>query len=147
METAAPRAKRKTKAETRFEPATFSDIDILKYIRLETNTEEHLKTIKSISGSNDKTISGWLNINEKTLRTYKQTNSPIKDNIKEHILYLVRLMTLGNSVFGSKEEFDRWLNTPNFFFNNESPTTFINTITGIRFAIDRLTAMEFGDNV
>ncbi|MEZ4822026.1 MAG: antitoxin Xre/MbcA/ParS toxin-binding domain-containing protein [Ignavibacteria bacterium] len=29
----------------------------------------------------------------------------------------------------------------------KSPITFLNTITGIRFVNDRLTAMEYGDNV
>ncbi len=135
------------KIEDQFDSPKFSDIDILKYLRIEAKTEDYLNTIKSISKSNDKTISSWLNINEKTLRNYKQTNSQIKDNIKEHIIYLLRLMTFGNRVFGSNEEFDRWLNMPNFIFNNEKPTSFINTITGIRFVIDRLTAMEYGDNV
>jgi uncharacterized protein (DUF2384 family) len=56
-------------------------------------------------------------------------------------------MTLGNSVFGSNEKFEMWLNTPNFMFNKDRPTDFIKTITGIRFVMDRLTAMEHGDNV
>ena len=147
MKPSGPITQRKVKVENQFDSPKFSDIDILKYLRVEEKTEDYLNTIKSISKSNDKTISSWLNINEKTLRSYKQTNSQIKDNIKEHIIYLLRLMSLGNRVFGSNEEFDSWLNTPNFILNNERPTNFINTITGIRFVIDRLTAMEYGDNV
>jgi putative toxin-antitoxin system antitoxin component (TIGR02293 family) len=125
----------------------FNEMDMLNHLRTETKTEEYLNRIKSISRVNDKTISGWLNITEKTLRTYKQANTSVRDNIKEHILYLLRLMILGNGVFGSGEEFEKWLNTPNFIFNNDRPANFLNTITGIRFVIDRLTAMEFGDNV
>lgn len=147
MKPSSTLTQKAVKIEDQLDSPKFSDIDILKYLRIEAKTEDYLNKIKSISKSNDKTISSWLNINEKTLRTYKHTNSQIKDNIKEHMIYLLRLMILGERVFGSKDEFDRWLNTPNFIFNNESPTKFINTITGIRFVIDRLTAMEYGDNV
>jgi uncharacterized protein (DUF2384 family) len=45
------------------------------------------------------------------------------------------------------EEFERWLNQENFYFDNKRPVAFMNTITGIKFIDDRLTAMEHGDNV
>ena len=125
----------------------FSDIEILKVLRTESKTKDYLNAIKTISDANDKTISTWLDINEKTLRHYKQSDAQINGNTKEHILYLLRLMTMGNRIFGSGEEFGRWLDTPNFIFNDEKPTGFLNTITGLRFVIDRLTAMEYGDNV
>ncbi|WP_245826382.1 MbcA/ParS/Xre antitoxin family protein [Spirosoma rigui] len=44
-------------------------------------------------------------------------------------------------------EFDQWLNRKNFFFDNKSPNSFLNTVTGVRFVDDRLTALEHGDNV
>ena len=106
-----------------------------------------INNIKTYSNSNDKVLSGWLNIDVKTLRNYRQPHYQIRENIKEHIVYLLHLMKLGYKVFGSKVEFDKWLNTPNFIFDNEKPASYLQTITGIRFLVERLTAMEFGDNV
>jgi uncharacterized protein (DUF2384 family) len=56
------------------------------------------------------------------------------------------------------KEFESWLNQENFYFDNKSPVSFLNTITGspvsflntitgIKFIDDRLTAMQYGDNV
>lgn len=143
----APKTGKTGKKGDPVDTLRFSDIDMLNHLRTEMDTEDYLNRIKSVSGFNDKTISGWLNITEKTLRTYRQANASVRDNIREHILYLLRVMLLGNGVFGSGEEFEKWLNTPNFIFNAEKPAGFLNTITGIRFVIDRLTAMEYGDNV
>jgi putative toxin-antitoxin system antitoxin component (TIGR02293 family) len=147
MKSSVASIKSREEIKIQFNSPEFNDADILNVLRKEAKTKDYLDTIKAISNSNDKTISNWLNINEKTLRNYKQAQAQVKDNIKEHIIYLLRVITLGNRVFGSNDDFDRWLNTPNFVFNNERPTDFVKTITGIRFVIDRLTAMEYGDNV
>jgi uncharacterized protein (DUF2384 family) len=67
--------------------------------------------------------------------------------VKEQVLLLLSLIKHGVEVFGSVKEFDNWLNAENFYFDNKSPVTFLNTITGMKFIDDRLTAMEYGDNV
>lgn len=53
----------------------------------------------------------------------------------------------GIDVFGTREDFEEWLNSPNFFFDHEKPITFMNTKKGLKFIDDRLTGMEYGDNV
>lgn len=63
------------------------------------------------------------------------------------MLLLLALIKYGTAVFGTVKEFDQWLNRSNFYFDNKSPNAYLNTITGIRFVDDRLTAMEYGDNV
>ena len=70
-----------------------------------------------------------------------------KDNVKEQVLLLLSLVKHGLSVFGSARALDQWLNQPNFYFDNRSPNAYLNTVTGIKFVDDRLTAMEYGDNV
>jgi uncharacterized protein (DUF2384 family) len=60
---------------------------------------------------------------------------------------LLSLMQHGIEVFGSKSDFDQWLATENFFLDGKEPNSFLNTIAGVRFIDDRLTAMEYGDNV
>jgi uncharacterized protein (DUF2384 family) len=56
-------------------------------------------------------------------------------------------MKHGIHVFGTAAAFEEWLNKGNFYFDNKLPVSFLNTITGIKFIDDRLTAMEYGDNV
>jgi uncharacterized protein (DUF2384 family) len=82
----------------------------------------------------------------------------VKVNVKEQVLLLLSLIKHGVEIFGSMKEFESWLNQENFYFDNKSPVSFLNTITGspvsflntitgIKFIDDRLTAMQYGDNV
>ena len=57
------------------------------------------------------------------------------------------LLKHGIEVFGTEEGFKRWLNTINFFFDKKAPVEFMNTGDGIKFIDDRLTGIEYGDNV
>ncbi len=128
-------------------PGRISDSEILALLQSEDINWEYINLIKKMTAYKDDTISRWLNINVKTFRSYKSGTSKFKDNIKEHILLLLSLIKHGIRVFGAQKEFEQWLNTPNFYFDNKPPVSFLNTVTGIRFVDDRLTGMEYGDNV
>ena len=56
------------------------------------------------------------------------------------------LLKHGIEVFGTEEDFKRWLNTINFFFDKKAPVEFLNADDGIKFIDDRLTGIEYGDN-
>jgi uncharacterized protein (DUF2384 family) len=106
-----------------------------------------VNAFKNLTDFNDSIISDWLNLSVKTFREYRKPKTVFKENVKEHVLLLLALFKHGIQVFGTSASFELWLNTKNFHFNNEKPEQFLNTVTGIRFLDDRLTAMEFGDNV
>jgi uncharacterized protein (DUF2384 family) len=108
---------------------------------------KHVNAIKTLTDFNDNILSDWLNISVKTFREYKKPKSIFKENIKEQVLLLLSLIKHGIEIFGSSKEFDNWLNQENFYFDNKNPVSFLNTITGIKFIDERLTAMEYGDNV
>jgi len=57
------------------------------------------------------------------------------------------LLAHGIEVFGAEEEFLRWMTTVNFFFNKKAPIELTTTKEGIKFIDDRLTGIEYGDNV
>ncbi len=124
-----------------------SDSEILIFLQNKDINWEYINYIKALTGFKDDVISEWLNISVRTFRSYKQSKNKFKANIKEHILLLLSLIKHGIQIFGSQNEFDKWLNTPNFYFDNRNPVSYLNTITGIRFVDDRLTALEYGDNV
>ncbi|MCX6250638.1 MAG: MbcA/ParS/Xre antitoxin family protein [Bacteroidetes bacterium] len=128
-------------------PGKISDSEILTFLQTKDINWEYVKTIKELTDLNDDVISDWLNVSVRTFRSYKQPKNKFKENVKEQILLLLSLIHHGIQVFGSQKEFNLWLNTANFFFDNVNPISYLNTVTGIRFVDDRLTAMEYGDNV
>ena len=42
--------------------------------------------------------------------------------------YLHPLIIHGIEVLGSVKDFDNWFNTPNFYFDNRTPISFLNTV-------------------
>ncbi len=101
----------------------------------------------NITSVNDTTIAQWLNITPRTLRNYRVKDAVLKDNTKEHIVSILALFKHGIATFGSVELFEKWLSSPNFFLDEKSPSDFLDTISGIRFIDNRLTAIEYGENV
>lgn len=128
-------------------PKQINDSEILYFLHTKDINWEHVNAIKELTDFKDETISDWLNLSVRTFREYRKPKSVFKENVKEHVLLLLALMKHGIEVFGSQEAFDNWLNTENFYYDNGKPEAFLNTITGIKFIDDRLTAMEYGDNV
>lgn len=128
-------------------PRHINDSEILHLLYATDINWKHVDAIKTYTQFNDDVISAWLNISVKTFREYKKPKSVFKENVKEQVLLLLSLIKHGVEIFGTVKEFDSWLNHENFYFDNKYPASFLNTITGIRFVDDRLTAMEYGDNV
>lgn len=128
-------------------PNRINDTDILLYLQKEKINWSYVQTLKDSTKFNDDVLSGLLNVSVKTFRSYKKPDQEINDNIKEHLLLLLSIIQHGKKVFGTSEKFDEWLIKENFFFDRKAPIEFLNTITGIRFIDDRLTAIEYGDNV
>jgi putative toxin-antitoxin system antitoxin component (TIGR02293 family) len=128
-------------------PDKMSDIAILQKLRTMKVSWADLVNIKTLTNLSDEIISTWLDVSVKTFRAYKRSEGELDVNIKERVIMLQSLINHGIQVFGNKDDFNRWLNQPNFIFDYEKPISYLNTITGIRIVDDRLTAIEFGDNV
>jgi len=128
-------------------PDRISDNTILTYLQTENIGWEYVEAIKKLTEFNDTILSSWLNVSVKTFRSYKQPENKLNANLREQVLLLLSLIKHGISVFGNIKEFENWLKNKNFYFDNKSPISYLNTVTGIRFVNDRLTAIEFGDNV
>jgi uncharacterized protein (DUF2384 family) len=120
---------------------------VLFFIRENNVNWNYFNYLKELTTLNDEIIASWLNINSKTLRAYRKPESISKDNIKEHLILLISLYEHGIDVFETKDNFDKWLLSENYFLDNKSPKDFLDTITGIKFIDDRLTAIEYGDTI
>lgn len=108
---------------------------------------KHLESLKTLTSLNDKKIATWFDISEKTFRAFKAHGHDVKARILEHTVMALSLIKHGAEVFGTTDAFTAWLEKENFYFDKKAPIAFMDTYSGIKFIDDRLTAMEFGDNV
>ncbi|MGI9545091.1 MAG: antitoxin Xre/MbcA/ParS toxin-binding domain-containing protein [Cyclobacteriaceae bacterium] len=127
-------------------PAKISTNQVLNLVNSGNINSNILIILKSLTDFSDEVISSWLNMNVKTYRSYKSTQSEIKEDIQEHTVMLVALMKHGIEVFGSNDQFSHWLETNNFYLDQKKPIEYLNTISGIKFIDNQLTGMEYGDN-
>lgn len=121
-------------------------LSIIYYISNEGQSKQYFNALKSISEEDDKEISDWLGMTEKTYRNYRNEDRAVKSNLMEHLVMLISLFKHGIEVFGTPHQFKKWLSTSNFYFGNKEPEHYIDTVSGIKFIDDRLTGIEFGDN-
>lgn len=128
-------------------PSIISSSEMLFYIKNGKIDSTYINYLDNLTDLNDELTSDILNISSKTLRSYRKLDITLRGNIKEHLVYLISLFEHGIKVFGSKEDFNEWLLADNMLLDNEQPKNFLDTISGIKFIDDRLTAMEYGDNV
>jgi hypothetical protein len=108
---------------------------------------EYVLALKDLTGFTNNELANCLNVGVYKLNTFKKPQGNINIAKKEHILFLLILLKKGGLVFGSYPSFIQWLYIENFFFDKMTPIRFLNTISGICFIYNRLTAMEYGDNV
>lgn len=117
------------------------------YVNRYNIDQKYIQYLDELSTLKDEIISSWLNITTRTYRNYKTKNVSLKDNTKEHIVLLISLYKHGLKVFNTKDDFEKWLTTPNILLDNKTPADFLDTVSGLKFIDNRLTAIEYGENV
>jgi len=129
-------------------PSKIDSDEILQIIHHSNNEENkvYFKILKNVSNEDDKLISSWLDMNEKTYRSYRSQEKTVKPSLLEHAVMIISLFKHGAEIFGNSDQFKKWLFTDNFHFDKKQPIDFIYTISGIKFIDDRLTGIEYGDN-
>lgn len=128
-------------------PNEINESSVLYLVNNNLINSDYLTVLKKLTNLSDEVISGWLNINVKTFRNYKKVSANLRADIQEHTIMLISLIKYGISVFGDKARFDHWLQTENFLLGKKKPMDYLNTISGIRFIGNRLTGIEYGDNI
>ncbi len=129
-------------------PGTVDNNEIFQLVNASKikKTTIYFLILKDITGGDDREISDWLSISEKTYRTYKIKAPKAKRSLLEKAIMLISLFKHGQEIYGNPEQFRKWLGTKNFYFDNKPPNSFLDTASGIKFIDDRLTGMEYGDN-
>ena len=127
-------------------PSSIDTNRTLQLIKSGRGSRVYFGLLKTVSKEDDQEISAWLDISVKTYRDYKSNQKATRRNLTEHVIMLISLFKHGVEIFGNSEAFKEWLERDNFYFDNKSPMRLMDSISGLKFIDDRLTAMEFGDN-
>ena len=128
-------------------PERISDSEVLQILKTDSIDWKYVNFIKEMTNLKDELLSEWLNVNVKTFRSYKKEKTRLKESFQEHLILLISLFKHGEEVFGEMSRFNQWLKSENFFLDYDKPVNYLKTITGIRFVDDRITALEYGDNI
>lgn len=128
-------------------PDRVSESEVLYILNTRDINWSYMNLFKEFTSLKDDIISKWLNVSVRTLHNYKKSDVKFKANMKEQLLLLISLFKHGKTVFGSVQAFYNWLNKENFYFDGVQPVSNLNTVSGIKVVDDRLTAMEYGDNI
>lgn len=123
------------------------DVAVLVYMDNHAIDAGYLNGIKKLTRFKETAIAGWLHISPRTMRSYNSANKVFDKKLSEQVVMLRAVFEKGKAVFSNAAAFDTWLDTINFFFDGKKPITFLDTTSGMRYIFDRLTAMEYGDNV
>ena len=101
--------------------------------------------IKSSSPFDDKQWCEFLNLNIRTLQRYRSSkNHLFKPLISERIFEIAEVISLGNTVFDTREDFKIWLMTPSPALSNEKPVSLLDNSYGIDLVISELNRIEYG---
>ncbi len=104
-------------------------------------------SFKIISGSTSFRDSFWaeiLGLSVKSLNRYKKLGKTFKPIQSEKILEVAEVSSLGKTVFNNDEDFQLWLNTPNFALGNKKPIELIKTSYGKEMVVAELTNIDQG---
>jgi putative toxin-antitoxin system antitoxin component (TIGR02293 family) len=101
-----------------------------------------LLAVTLLSGTKIESI---LYVTLKTLTNYKQRKTHLNAAISEKVLSIFALYRKGISIFGSVDEFNKWMAAPAYGLGKQRPTDLLATMTGIDLITEELTRIEYGD--
>lgn len=124
-------------------PATFSKSTVLD--NLTQNSKQIFAKVVSVTELTIKTLAeNIFEITPKTFIKYKNNKTKIPSRIAELAIEISTLYDLGIQLFGNAATFNLWLDKENVFFNQNKPSNYLNTSTGIHLIYEELKRIEFG---
>lgn len=89
--------------------------------------------------------SKYLDLSSKSFQRYSKVRDfMFKPIHSEKILELTEVMTFGLEVFGNKNDFQDWLQTPSIIFHNQKPFDFLFDSYGKEMVMAELNRIEYG---
>lgn len=122
--------------------AVSTDFDLLKLARKGVSKKALVSLAKQISLTIQE-IAGIMHISERTLQRYTPATL-IKTEHAEKAIELARLYERGTEVFGTIDNFNDWMKTPNYTLNGEPPLNLLDTSIGFELILQTLGRIEYG---
>jgi uncharacterized protein (DUF2384 family) len=124
-------------------PASFSKSMVLD--NLTQNSKQIFAKVLAVTELTIKTLAeNIFEITPKTFIKYKNNETKIPSRIAELAIELSALYDLGILIFGNAATFNLWLDKETIYFNNNKPSNYLNTSTGIHLIYEELKRIEFG---
>ena len=102
---------------------------------------------EEIVKSNSYTIKEWskfLHLTERTIQRYKKEKRKFEPLQSERIIEISKLQLKGKEIFGSKINFEEWMNSKIIALGNIRPIELLDSSFGIEMLMDELGRIEHG---
>jgi len=102
---------------------------------------------EDIVKSSSYTLKEWskfLHLTERTIQRYKKEKRKFEPLQSERIIEITKLNFKGKKVFGSKVNFEEWMNSKIIALGNVRPIELLDSSFGIDLIIDELGRIEHG---
>jgi len=126
-----------------FNAQLFDTVELLKLSRKGIT----ISLFEEIVRSNSYTIKQWskfLHLTERTIQRYKKEQRKFESLQSERIIEIAKLQLKGAEVFGSKANFDEWMNSKIIALGNVRPIELLDSSFGIEMLMDELGRIEHG---
>jgi putative toxin-antitoxin system antitoxin component (TIGR02293 family) len=104
-----------------------------------------LDDFERLSGLSKQMVARFLHVTSRSLNRYVEEDRVLDASKSEALLKLMALYKKGTDVFGSKEEFNRWLSRPSMGLANHVPFDLMETSSGIDLIDEELDRIAYGD--
>ncbi|MNK12364.1 hypothetical protein D3C87_304240 [compost metagenome] len=122
--------------------AVSTDFDLLNLARKGVSKKALVSLVKQISLTIQE-VASIMHISERTLQRYTPATL-IKTEHAEKAIELARLYQRGTEVFGTLDNFNDWMKTPNYTLNGETPLNLLDTSIGFELILQTLGRIEYG---
>lgn len=119
-----------------------SHMDIIEMSKTGVTKSMFLEFIHTFDFTMDEAAE-MLPITRRTIQRYSVSHR-FNPTISEQIIQLALLMTKGVEVFGSREKFSRWFNSPSKALGGKVPRELAGLKTGLQMVMDELGRIEHG---
>ncbi len=104
-----------------------------------------LDDFEVLSGLSKQMMARFMHVTSRSLSRYLEDNRTLDAAKSETLLKLMALYQKGTEVFGSKEEFNRWLSRPSVGLAKHVPFDLMETSSGIDLIDEELDRIAYGD--
>lgn len=119
-----------------------TEFDLLRLARKGVSKKSLISLAKGISLTIQQ-LADIMHISERTLQRYTPSTL-IKTEHAEKAIELAKLYERGIEVFGSLDNFNDWMTTPNYTLNGETPMGLLDSSLGFDLVFQTLGRIEYG---